>query len=145
MDDGQSGLRWCKCTESLQRHSSNCNRPLEPLLSSLFTLWTTHVHVSRTMPKTQRLVAIVNSMVSLMSTRRPSLRTVYSVFIVALVHPLLVSLSTVDCTSACTTPSSLSFLSVLLKVAFSLPSCSAGLSPPVLVLHLTPSTPSVDV
>lgn len=106
---------------------------------------TTPVLVLPTMPRTPRVEELVNSTVSLTSTRRLFHLMVLVVSTAASVPRSLVSLSTVVCTSACTTPSNPFSWSVLLRVTSWLHSCSAGPLPLVLVLLLILWIPFVDV
>jgi len=102
--------------------------------------------VSPTMPSRRpRAVGTANSTAWLMSTARLSPLMVSLVSTVVSVLRSLVSSSTVVCTSACTTPSSPFSWSVLLRVTFWPPSCSAGVSLLVLVLLPILLTPSVVV
>jgi len=102
--------------------------PVLPPFSSS-TPSTTPVLVLPTMRRAPRRVVSASSTVWLMSTRRLLPPTVLPVSTVVSVPPSLELSSTVVCTSACTTPSSLSSSSVLSRATSWRPSCSAGASP----------------
>merc|ERR1712115_394540 len=105
---------------------------LVPLPSSSSTPSTTLVPVLPTTPRMPSPAVTVSSTVSSTSTGRPSPLTVLPV-------------STVVSTSVSTTPSSRSSSSARSRATSLLLSSSAGLSPPLPVLPLTRSTPSVVV
>ena len=127
-------------SSTLSTTLGKCSAKLLPKLPNILA-----VPVSQTMPSRPRVEEHVNSTVWSTSTERRLLPMVSLVSTVVSVLPSLVSWSTVVCTSACTTPSSLFSWSDLSRVTSWPPSCSDGLSPLVLVSLLTHSTPSVVV